>query len=36
VVSDEEVGDRLAPTPNAFLWIVDITEETGRVPPACG
>jgi hypothetical protein len=34
VVSDEEVGDRLAPTPNAFLWIVDITEETNPVPIA--
>jgi hypothetical protein len=34
VVSDEEVGDRLAPTPNAFLWIVDITEETKPTPIA--
>lgn len=34
VVSDEEVPDRLAPTPNAFLWIVDITEETNPVPIA--
>lgn len=34
VVSDEEVGDRLAPTPNAFLWMVDITDETNPVPIA--
>jgi hypothetical protein len=34
LVSDEEVGDRLAPTPNAFLWIVDITEETKPTPIA--
>jgi hypothetical protein len=34
VVSDEEVGDRLAPVPNAFLWIVDISEETNPVPIA--
>ena len=32
VVSDEEVADRLAPTPNAFLWMVDITDETNPVP----
>jgi hypothetical protein len=32
VVSDEEVGDRLAPTPNALLWIVDITQETNPIP----
>ena len=32
VVADEEAGDRLAPSPNAFLWIVDITEETNPVP----
>ena len=34
VVSDEEVGDRLAPVPNAFLWIVDISEETNPIPIA--
>ncbi|GIX49012.1 MAG: hypothetical protein KatS3mg131_3223 [Candidatus Tectimicrobiota bacterium] len=34
VVSDEEVPDRLAPVPNAFLWIVDISEETNPVPIA--
>lgn len=32
VVTDEEVADRLAPTPNAFLWMVDITDETNPVP----
>lgn len=32
VVTDEEVSDRLAPTPNAFLWVVDITDETNPVP----
>ena len=34
IVNDEEVSDRLAPTPNAFLWIVDVTEETNPVPIA--
>ncbi len=34
IVNDEEVSDRLAPTPNAFLWIVDATEETNPVPIA--
>jgi hypothetical protein len=32
VVADEEVSDRLAPTPSAFLWMVDITDETNPVP----
>ena len=32
VVTDEEVADRLAPTPNAFLWTVDITDETNPIP----
>ena len=32
VVTDEEVADRLAPSPNAFLWVVDITDETRPVP----
>ena len=31
VVADEE-AQKLAPTPSAFLWIVDITEETRPVP----
>lgn len=31
VVADEETPDRLAPSPNAMLWIVDITEETTPV-----
>ncbi|MEJ0068087.1 MAG: hypothetical protein WDO24_04455 [Pseudomonadota bacterium] len=34
MVTDEEVSDRLSPTPNAFLWIVDITEETKPIPIA--
>jgi hypothetical protein len=34
VVSDEEVADRLTPVPNAFLWIVDITEERHPIPIA--
>src|SRR5437667_12899751 len=34
VVTDEEVSDRLTPSPNAFLWIVDITNETHPVPVA--
>ena len=34
VVTDEEVVDRLTPAPNAFMWIVDITEETQPVPIA--
>jgi hypothetical protein len=32
VVNDEEVADRLAPVPNAFLFIVDVTDETNPVP----
>jgi hypothetical protein len=32
VVTDEEVADRLAPKPNAFMWIVDITDEAHPVP----
>ena len=32
VCTDEEVSDRLTPTPNAFLWVVDITDETKPVP----
>jgi hypothetical protein len=31
VVSDEEAG-KLAPTPPAFMWMVDITDETRPVP----
>src|SRR5271163_1612103 len=34
VCTDEEVSDRLSPTPNAFLWVVDITEETKPIPIA--
>lgn len=30
--TDEEVADRLAPSPNAFLWLVDITDERHPVP----
>lgn len=32
IVTDEEVGEKLAPKPNAFLWVVDITEETRPIP----
>jgi hypothetical protein len=32
VVTDEEVSDRLAPSPNAFMWVVDITDEKHPVP----
>ena len=31
VVSDEEAG-KLAPMPYAFMWMVDITDETRPVP----
>ncbi len=34
VVTDEEVSDRLTPSPNAFMWIVDITDEKHPVPVA--
>ncbi|MBI4524304.1 MAG: hypothetical protein HY695_10895 [Deltaproteobacteria bacterium] len=34
IVTDEEVGEKLAPTPNAFLWVVDISEETRPIPIA--
>ena len=34
IVTDEEVGEKLMPTPNAFLWVVDITEETRPIPIA--
>src|SRR6266849_3528877 len=34
VVTDEEVSDRLTPSRNAFLWIVDITDETHPIPVA--
>jgi hypothetical protein len=33
VVSDEEAGKR-APTPPAFMWMVDITDETRPIPIA--
>lgn len=32
IVTDEEVGEKLFPTPFAFLWVVDITEETRPIP----
>ncbi len=32
VCTDEEVADRLAPSPHAFMWIVDITDERHPVP----
>jgi hypothetical protein len=32
IVTDEEVGDKLSPTPLAFLWVVDITDETRPIP----
>jgi hypothetical protein len=31
-VTDEEVPDRLSDKPNAFFWMVDITDETNPVP----
>jgi hypothetical protein len=31
IVSDEEAG-KLAPTPPAFMWVVDITDESRPVP----
>jgi hypothetical protein len=34
IVTDEEVSDRLTPSPNAFLWVVDITDEKHPVPVA--
>jgi hypothetical protein len=34
VVTDEEVKFRLAPRPNGFLWVVDITDETRPIPVA--
>ena len=30
IVTDEEVGEKLNETHNAFLWVVDITEESCR------
>ena len=33
-MTDEEVSDRLTPSPNAFMWIVDITDEKHPVPVA--
>jgi len=32
IVTDEEVREKLTPKPNAFLWVVDITEETRPIP----
>jgi hypothetical protein len=34
IVTDEEVADRLTPSPNAFLWVVDITDEKHPTPIA--
>ena len=34
IVTDEEVGEKLMPTPNAFLWVVDISEESRPMPVA--
>ena len=34
IVTDEEVDEKLTPMPNAFLWVVDITEETRPIPIA--
>ncbi|HYY23887.1 MAG TPA: hypothetical protein VE689_00265, partial [Candidatus Udaeobacter sp.] len=34
IVTDEEVGEKLNDTHNAFLWVVDITKETLPLPIA--
>src|SRR5262249_14082715 len=34
IVTDEEVGEKLTPTPNSFLWLGDINEETRPLPIA--
>ena len=34
IVTDEEVGEKLNETHNAFLWVVDITKETLPLPVA--
>jgi hypothetical protein len=34
IVTDEEVGEKLNETHNAFLWVVDITKETLPLPIA--
>ena len=34
IVTDEEVGEKLDETHNAFLWVVDITKETLPLPVA--
>jgi hypothetical protein len=34
IVTDEEVGEKLNETHNAFLWVVDITRETLPLPVA--
>jgi hypothetical protein len=30
--TDEEVSDRLSPSPNSFMWMVDITDESNPIP----
>lgn len=32
IVTDEDIEDRLAPEPNGWFWMVDITDETNPVP----
>ncbi len=34
IVTDEEVGEKLNETHNAFLWVVDITKEELPLPVA--
>ncbi len=34
IVTDEEVGEKLNETHNAFLWVVDITKEDLPLPVA--
>jgi hypothetical protein len=34
IVTDEEVGEKLTEKPFAFLWVVDITDETRPIPVA--
>ncbi len=31
-VTDEDIADRLAPRPNGWFWMVDVTDETNPVP----
>lgn len=32
IVTDEDIEDRLAPEPNGWFWMVDITDETNPIP----